>query len=40
MKIRIGPLNTVGCIVTELGRIYREARRGELDKSGGWRVRL
>ncbi len=30
-KIRIGPLNTVGGVVTELGRVYRQARRGELD---------
>ncbi len=30
-KARIGPLNTVGGVVTELGRIYRLARRGELD---------
>ena len=30
-KIRIGRLDTVGGVVTELGRIYRAARRGELD---------
>ncbi len=30
-KIRIGRLNTVGGVVTELGRVYREARRGSLD---------
>ena len=30
-KIRIGPLNTVGGVVTELGRVYRLARRSELD---------
>ncbi len=30
-KVRIGPLNTVGGVVTELGRIYRLTRRGELD---------
>ena len=30
-NIRIGPLNTVGGVVTELGRVYRQARRGELD---------
>ena len=30
-KPRIGPLNTVGGVVTELGRIYRLARRSELD---------
>lgn len=30
-KIRIGPLNTVGGVVVELGRVYRQARRGSLD---------
>ncbi len=30
-KVRIGPLNTVGGVVTELGRIYRLARRSELN---------
>ena len=30
-KVRIGPLNSVGGVVTELGRIYRQGRRGELD---------
>ncbi len=30
-KPRIGRLNTVGGVVTELGRVYREARRGDLD---------
>ncbi len=29
--IRIGQLNTVGGVVTELGRVYRKARRGEMD---------
>ena len=30
-KVRIGRLDTVGGVVTELGRIYRLARRSELD---------
>ncbi len=30
-KPRIGALDTVGGVVTELGRIYRLARRSELD---------
>ncbi len=30
-KVRIGPLETVGHVVTELGRVYRLARRGELE---------
>lgn len=29
-NIRIGPLDTVGGVVTEMGRVYREARRGEM----------
>lgn len=37
-KIRIGPLNTVGGVVTELGRVYREARRGELDVGDATRL--
>ena len=28
---RIGRLDTVGGVVTELGRVYRLARRGELE---------
>lgn len=32
-KVRIGPLNTVGGVVTELGRVYRKARRGVMDMS-------
>ncbi len=32
-KPRIGRLDTVGGVVTELGRIYRLARRSELDMS-------
>ncbi len=30
-KVRIGRLHTVGHVVTELGKVYRLARRGELD---------
>ena len=30
-KMRIGPLNSVGGVVTELGRIYRLARKGEME---------
>ena len=30
-KIRIGHLNTVGGVVAELGKVYRHARRGEMD---------
>ncbi len=37
-KIRIGRLNTVGGVVTELGRIYRQARRGELDVGDATRL--
>ena len=37
-KIRIGRLDTVGGIVTELGRVYRQARRGELDLGDATRL--
>ena len=30
-RIRIGPLDTVGGVITEMGRVYRQTRRGELD---------
>ena len=30
-KVRIGHLVSVGGVVTELGRVYRQARRGEMD---------
>ena len=29
--VRIGRLHTIGCVVTELGKVYRLARRGEMD---------
>ena len=29
--VRIGRLDTVGHVVTEFGRVYRLARRGEID---------
>ncbi len=37
-KLRIGPLNTVGGVVVELGRIYKEARRGEMDVGNATRL--
>ncbi len=30
-KVRIGPLDTVGGVVVELGRVYRLARRNEME---------
>ncbi len=36
--IRIGRLDSVGGVVTELGRIYRQARRGELDVGDATRL--
>ena len=30
-KVRIGKLHSLGGVLKELGRVYREARRGELD---------
>ena len=32
---RIGPLDTVGGITTEMGRVYRNMRRKELDTLDG-----
>ncbi len=39
-KIRIGPLNTVGGVVTELGKVYRQARRGEVDVGDATRLAM
>ena len=30
-KPRVGALTSVGGVVTEMGKLYREARRGDLD---------
>ena len=30
-KVRIGRLDTVGGVVTEMGRVYRQARRDEIE---------
>lgn len=30
-SVRVGPLQTVGNIKTELGRVYRAARKGNID---------
>jgi hypothetical protein len=35
---RVGPLNTVGHVVTELGKVYRAARAGRLDTLDGTRL--
>jgi hypothetical protein len=35
---RIGPLDTIGGVVTELGRVYRLARRGEMDVADATRL--
>lgn len=37
-KVRIGPLQTAGNVATELGRVYRQMRRNELDKQDGERL--
>ena len=39
-KIRIGRLDSVGGVVTELGRVYRQARRGELDVGDATRLAM
>ena len=35
---RIGPLDTVGGITTEMGKVYRNMRRAELDTLDGSRL--
>ena len=37
-KIRIGRLDNIGGVVTELGRVYRQMRRKELDTLEGSRL--
>jgi len=37
-KIRIGRLNTLGGILVEMARVYRECRREELDSLEGFRL--
>ena len=37
-EIRIGPLSTVGGVVSELGKIYRAARRGQIDVTDATRL--
>ena len=39
-KVRIGRLDTVGGVVTELGRVYRQARKGELDVGDATRLAM
>ncbi len=39
-KPRISHLDTVGGVVTELGRVYRQARRGELDVGDATRLAM
>ncbi len=37
-KIRIGPLDTVGHLLTEMGKVYRHARHGKLDTADATRL--
>ncbi len=37
-KVRIGRLDTVGGVKTEIARVYRQVRRGELDATEGTRL--
>ena len=37
-KIRIGTLVTSGDVKTEIARVYRQARRGQLDTSEGTKL--
>ena len=37
-KTRVGPLNTVGRVCKELGRLYRASRKGELPIGDAYRL--
>ena len=37
-KIRIGKLDSIGGVITEMGRVYRQMRRKELDTLDGSRL--
>ena len=38
LRIRIGRLTTVGQVAAELGRLYRQARRGDVAVAGASRL--
>ncbi len=38
VEIRIGPLNSIGGVLNELARVYREARRGQIELSDATRL--
>ncbi len=37
-QIRVGRLDTIGGVVTEMARVYRNMRRGQLDTLDGSRL--
>jgi hypothetical protein len=37
-KVRIGPLTSVGRVGIEIGRLYRKARRGEIETIEAYRL--
>ena len=37
-KVRVGPLNTLGGVIGEMGRVYRQMRRDELNTLDGARL--
>ena len=37
-NVRIGHLDTVGGVVVEMGRVYRQARRGDIDTMDAGRL--
>lgn len=37
-KVRIGRLDTIGGVVTEMARVYREMRRGQTEGQQGERL--
>ncbi len=38
IKVRIGPLDSVGGLITEMAKVYRHARRGELETTEATRL--
>ena len=37
-KVRIGRLDTLGGVLKEMGRVYRQTRRGDIDDQHGARL--
>ena len=37
-KVRVGPLDTVGRVITEMAKVYRATRKGDLESVEGSRL--